>query len=263
MSEPGQGEDRRSWWEEPDEAAQPGGSDAPSGRDAETTAVPSDSGDPYRQEPTRSIPQTPPPASGAWSSPQEQPQPPQWGGQNPQGADGYPPVPQDGQPLNGYGRQEQHQPQHGQPPYGQARYGQPQYAPGEYGQGQYAQGPGQAWGGPAGYPQQAPVAGAAHAVLWTAVGGLVLSGTGLGWIAAVVALALTPGARRTVLESGGAQRGLGHLFAGKVVAWVTIGLTVLAVVGIALLVGIGLSGQGSYDDYDFNTVSALVPVPGA
>jgi len=243
MSESGQDGDRRSRWEEPDEASRQAPT-SPSPGDAETTAVPvtSDDGDPYRQAATRSVPQRPAPSGGtapdgAWSSPQEQPQPPQWGGQHGQAPDGYPPVPQQQDP---------------------SRYAQPQYA-----QDRYVQGANQAWGGPAGYPQQAPVAGAAQAVLWTAVGGLVLLGTGLGWIAAIVALALTPGARRTVLESGGAQRGLGHLFAGKVVAWVTIGLTVLTVVGIALLFGLVLSGPGSYADYDFDTVGAVAAVPGA
>ncbi|WP_432491022.1 hypothetical protein [Kineococcus gypseus] len=88
-----------------------------------------------------------------------------------------------------------------------------------------------------------PVAGAAQAVLWTAVGGLLLVLTGTGWIAAVVALAVAPGARRRVLASGGARRGLGHVLAGKVVAWATIALTVLLVVALVALLRL-LDGPG-------------------
>ena len=72
------------------------------------------------------------------------------------------------------------------------------------------------------------MAGSAHAVLWTAVGGLVLLFSGLGWIAAIVSLALTPAARREILEAQGTKRGLGFLLAGKICAWVTIGLSALA-----------------------------------
>lgn len=259
MSESGQGEDRRSWWDAPEGGSTPRGDEGRAAGDAETTAVPSDSGDPYRQAPTQSVLQygttggstSSDGPAGGWSSPHEQPQPPQWGGQSAQGPDGYP-------PLNGGGPSQPAQPQPGLPQYGQPQFGQPQY-----GQPAHGQGSAPAWGGQTGYPQQAPVAGSAHAVLWTAVGGLVFFGTGLGWIAAIVALALTPGARRTILESGGAQRGLGYLLAGKIVAWVTIGVTVLVLIGLGLLFGLLLSGQGSYSDYDFNTVSAFVPAPGA
>lgn len=91
-------------------------------------------------------------------------------------------------------------------------------------------------------------------MLWTAVGGLVFFGTGLGWIAAIVALALVPGARRSILESGGSRRGLGYLLAGKIVAWATIGLTVLLAIGLAVLVGVGLFSAGTTSGYDVGTV---------
>lgn len=99
----------------------------------------------------------------------------------------------------------------------------------------------------------------AHAVLWTSVGGLVLMFTGLGWIAAIVALALTPGARREIMEANGAKRGLGFLFAGKICAWVNIGLTVLLIIGLIVLFGI-IGANGGFDDsstFDPNSVSVL------
>ncbi|NAZ77813.1 hypothetical protein GTQ99_20720, partial [Kineococcus sp. T13] len=148
--------------------------------------------------------------------------------------------------------------QYGQAQYGQAQYGQGQYGGAQYGQGQYGQGQ----YGVQGYEQQAPVAGSAHAVLWTAVGGLVLMGTGLGWIAAIVALALAPGARREVLESRGTKRGLGFLLAGKICAWVNIGLTVLLVLGLVVLfavIGAGGFADTSGDVY-WDSVSTLTPV---
>ncbi|MCI2239929.1 hypothetical protein MO973_36770 [Paenibacillus sp. TRM 82003] len=145
--------------------------------------------------------------------------------------------------------------------YGQS-YGQgydQSYPPG-YGQG-HDQSHGQ------GYPQgygEPPVTGTAHAVLWTAVGGLVLLGTGLGWIASIVSLALTPAARREIVASQGARRGLGFLLAGKIISWVTIALTVLFVVGVAVFVA-WAAQQGTqygYDghEYDFGSVARQVRV---
>jgi hypothetical protein len=200
MSDSGQGDGQRSWWEKPDQepaARDPYG--PPPGQSA------TDAHDPYRATPA-------PPTEGL---PQYGRQPPAYPGQQ-------------------YGQQSGQQ------------YGQPQNQqyPDQY--------------GGYGYPQQVPVAGMAHAVLWTAVGGLVLMFTGLGWIAAIVALALTPGARREIMEANGAKRGLGFLLAGKICAWVNIGLTVLGLIGLAILVG--LAREGGFDgtsSFDSNSVSVL------
>ena len=287
MSDSGQG-GQRSWWEKPDADGQPdpyrSGGQEPDG----------DAGDPYRagstplsarqsapeQAPQQAPQQTPPdaPTQGLprWGEdpgypPLQQSSPAASSAPRPTGASPYDPAqheqaqhgrsgygqPGYGQPgQSGYGQPGYDQASYGQPGYGQGQYGQPgagQYGQGQYGVGQY---------GVQGYEQQPPVAGMAHAVLWTAVGGLVLMGTGLGWIAAIVALALTPGARREVLESQGTKRGLGFLLAGKICAWVNIGLTVLLVIALVVLfaaVGAGSFADTSGDVY-WDSVSTLTPV---
>lgn len=241
MSDSGQGEGQRSWWEKPD--TEPAAQDpyrAPAGSPAGD-----DVHDPYRSAPPADAPtQAHPTAPAAptegipqhgqhgqpssWSSPQAGPEGPQF----------------PGYPTPGYQNQ--------QYPDQQQHPSQQQYPNQQYG-GQY----GNQYGG-YGYEQRPPVAGMAHAVLWTAVGGLVLMFTGLGWVASIVALALTPGARREITESGGAKRGLGFLLAGKICAWVNIGLTVLLVIGVAIIIGIASSGgfdtTSTFDSNGLNTL---------
>ena len=53
---------------------------------------------------------------------------------------------------------------------------------------------------------------------------------GLGFIPAVIALALAPGARREIAASGGALGGASQLRAGTIMAWITLGLTALGLV---------------------------------
>jgi hypothetical protein len=228
MSDSGQGGGERSWWEKPDQ--EPAAQDPY--RTTSGDASGEDAHDPYGAVPgTGGSTRAQPPGAPTES------------------------LPRYGQPPHG----QQGQQQYGQPPQGQPQYGQPQspYAP-----------PPASWPAPQNqqYPDQyggygspqPPVTGMAHAVLWTAVGGVVLLFSGVGWIAAIVALALTPGARREILESGGAKRGLGFLLAGKICAWVTIGLTVLAVIGLAIVIGLGSSG--AFDDtssFDGNGLNTL------
>ncbi|WP_432489015.1 chromosomal replication initiator protein DnaA [Kineococcus sp. SYSU DK018] len=246
MGEPERGEERRSWWE--------GGPDRPGSH-----AAAADAHDPYRaqdqqhgddphrgdtpyrgydQDATRAVPQAGPGAAGdatagsPWSAPGSWPDHPPLatpGGQQP--------------PVDGRPQEQPHAQGYGQP-YAQS-YGQPYN---------------QVHGQPADPHGQPPVAGSAHAVLWTAVGGAVLLFSGLGWIAAIVALALAPGARRDVLASQGARRGLGHVLAGKIVAWVTLALSLLFVVGLVAFIA-WLNGQGPayYDGYDY-TDSISTPV---
>ncbi|MEZ0165700.1 hypothetical protein AB2L27_13145 [Kineococcus sp. LSe6-4] len=239
MNDNGQGEGQRSWWEKPD--ADPAPQDPY--RSGEQPGGGTDAHDPYRTG-----------SSGSSGSSGEAPT---------QARPTSGAAPTEGLPR--YGGSSDQQPYGQQSPYGQPQYSRPQsYAPqqneqypaaGSYGgyQPQYDQQyPG--YGGPR-------VTGMAHAVCWTAVGGLVLMGTGLGWVAAIVALALTPGARREIVESGGTKRGLGYLLAGKICAWVNIGLTVLVVLGLIAVFAIGIGGgfdSGSSFDSNTDTVSVLL-----
>jgi hypothetical protein len=68
---------------------------------------------------------------------------------------------------------------------------------------------------------------------------------GLGVILAIVGLALAPGAKREIRESGGAVTGDGMVKAGIACSWVSVGLTILgiAIFLIALAAGAGSSGK--------------------
>ena len=78
--------------------------------------------------------------------------------------------------------------------------------------------------------------------------GLVFTCTyGLGVIAAIVALALAPGANREISTSGGALTGTGMVKAGVICSWISVALTVLGVVLlIVLLVGSSMSDSSSF-----------------
>ncbi|MGI4895423.1 MAG: DUF4190 domain-containing protein, partial [Janthinobacterium lividum] len=207
--------------------------------------------DPYRTsssaEPTQSVPH--------YAQPQpDQPASP-WGSPSPTEAS------QDRQPSQGQPQGAHETQHHGAQPYGTVSGATSQ---GAFSQGAPGQGA-QSYGSPAygqfgqDYPEQVPVAGMAHAVLWTAVGGLVLLISGLGWIAAIVALALTPGARRDIVASQGRKRGLGFLLAGKICAWVTIGLSVLGLLAVIAFVIFGLNSDFNSDSgYYSDSVSALL-----
>ncbi|MEW1959284.1 DUF4190 domain-containing protein [Kineococcus sp. NPDC059986] len=278
MTDSGQGDGQRSWWEKPD--ADPAPQDPYRTGEQQDGTDGRDAHDPYRT------------GSSADASTQAQPT----GGQAPkEGLPRYGEAGQQGQPSgygqsgqqpgqqpgqqygqSGYGQQGQpsgySQQGHGQQGYGQQGYGQQSGYGQQYGAPQQneqfpAAGGYGAYGAPQ-YNQQYPssegpkVTGMAHAVCWTSVGGLVLFFTGLGWIAAIVALALTPGARREIMESGGTKRGLGYLMAGKICAWVNIGITVLGIIGLIVFIAIGANGgfdSGSSFDSNSNSVSVLFP----
>lgn len=75
--------------------------------------------------------------------------------------------------------------------------------------------------------------GQATAVMVLGIVGLsVFCIYGLGVIPAIVALALAPGARRQIRDSGGTLTGEGFIRAGVICAWVAIGL-----LGAALMIG--------------------------
>jgi hypothetical protein len=69
------------------------------------------------------------------------------------------------------------------------------------------------------------------------IAGLVFTcAYGFGVIAAIVALALAPGAKREIRGSGGALTGEGMVKAGVVCAWIAIALTLVAVILLGVLI---------------------------
>lgn len=92
------------------------------------------------------------------------------------------------------------------------------------------------WGAPppnygAGYP---PVPRTSPRAVWVGVCGIgsliALFTVCIGFVPAIVALCLSPEAKREIRESRGALSGDGLRRAGVICAWVTIGITVLVVV---------------------------------
>jgi hypothetical protein len=181
-------------------------------------------------------PPTPPEPSTA-------PEPPSYGqpgqGQPGQGQPPYgqQPYGQPGQGQPGYGQQPYGQPGYGQQPYGQPGYGQPPYQqPGQaYGYGQPAYG--------YGHPQMRQTSSKATTVMVLGIVSLVLMFTcGLGFIAAIVALVMAGGAEREVAQSGGTLQGESQIKAGRIMSWITLGLTALGVMAfIALFAFAGAS----------------------
>jgi hypothetical protein len=70
---------------------------------------------------------------------------------------------------------------------------------------------------------------------------------GLGFVTAVIALALAPGARREIAESGGRLTGESQVRTGTILSWVTLGLTALAVVVVAVVIGVAVSVDDGAD----------------
>jgi hypothetical protein len=180
----------------------------------------------------------------------QQPGPEDWPGEQ---QPGY------GQPQPGYG-----QPGYGQPSYGQPEpgYGQPGYS--QPGYGEYGQPYPQQYGPPGygyGYPAGPRNSGRAVTVLVLGISSLVLLfACGIGFIPAVVALALSPGAKREIRESSGQVTGEGMITGGVITSWIAIALTVLgiALIVVLILVGAFESDAGSFDE----EVSALAALRG-
>jgi len=121
----------------------------------------------------------------------------------------------------------------------------PAYQPPAYPQSQ-DDGPqagfGQAGYGQAGYGQAQETASRAIVVLVCAIASFVV----VPFIPAVVALALAGGAQQQIAQSGGRLTGEGLVRAGRIVAWINVGLTALVVVGIIGLIAFALpSGTSS------------------
>ena len=64
---------------------------------------------------------------------------------------------------------------------------------------------------------------------------------GLGFVTAVIALVMAPGARREIAASGGRLTGESQVRTGTILSWVTLGLTALAVVALAVVIGVAIS----------------------
>jgi hypothetical protein len=157
-------------------------------------------------------------------------QPPQHGQQYPYGQQAQPPY---GQPPQPYGQP----PAYGQAPQLYGQHGQP------YGAGQY------------GYPVAPRTPGRATAVLVCGIGSLVMLFTcGLGFIPAIVALCLAPGARRDIRASNGQLTGEGQVRGGVICSWIAIAITVLFVAVIVGLFAFGSSDGGSSGTVDGSTV---------
>jgi hypothetical protein len=79
--------------------------------------------------------------------------------------------------------------------------------------------------------------GKSIAILVLGIAGLVFTcAYGFGVIAAIVALALAPGANREIRASGGALTGEGMVKAGVICAWISVALTLVGVVLVVLLI---------------------------
>ena len=122
-----------------------------------------------------------------------------------------------------------------QPGWGQAPgYGQP--GPGQPGYGQPAYGQAPGYGAP---PIGRPTSGKATTVMVLGIASLVLMVfCGLGFIPAIIALVTAGSAEREIAESGGALDGAGQIKAGRIMAWVTLGLSALVLVLVAGVVAL-------------------------
>jgi hypothetical protein len=145
---------------------------------------------------------------------------------------GYPSYPQQGSPPPYPGAQ---QPGAQQPP----PYGAPPPPP-------Y---PGAPQPGTYGYSPVGATSGRANAVFILGIVSLVTMVVccGAGFISAIVALSLAPGAQREIESSGGTLGGLSQVKSGKIMSWVTIGLTIFFVFiyGIFFVIG-RLGSSNSY-----------------
>jgi hypothetical protein len=67
--------------------------------------------------------------------------------------------------------------------------------------------------------------------------GLVLTcAYGFGVVAAIVALALSPKAKREIAASGGTLTGAGMIKAGVICSWISVGLTVAGILFVIVLI---------------------------
>ena len=121
--------------------------------------------------------------------------------------------------------------------YGAGQYGASQYPAGQYGPGQYTPTPYGAYGTP-GYGVPTNNGKAVGSLVCGIIGLLGLSFC-LGALIAIPAVILGPQAKREIAASGGTQTGEGMATAGTVLGWITIGLTVAAIVFLVIVGTLG------------------------
>lgn len=139
------------------------------------------------------------------------------------------------QPGTGYGQAPP--PGYGAP----AGYGQPAGygAPAGYGQPT-------GWGGPGAGGPPPQTEGKAIAALVLAISSFFI----LPFVAAIIALFLAPAARRDIVASGGQLGGEGLVTAAKVIAWINIGMCVLAALFFLLFLGVMASMFSTVNDFE-------------
>lgn len=86
--------------------------------------------------------------------------------------------------------------------------------------------------------------GKANAILLLGISSLVLLCLALflipiGLVPAIIALAMAPGAKREIAESGGAVTGTGLVKAGVICSWISVGLVIAGVALVASLFALG------------------------
>jgi hypothetical protein len=99
-------------------------------------------------------------------------------------------------------------------------------------------------------------AGRATTVLVLGIVSLVMMFTcGLGFVTAIIALVMAPGAKREIAESGGRLTGESQVRTGSILSWVTLGLTALAVIVFAVVLGFAISVSDSSSGVEPTVVS--------
>ena len=172
-----------------------------------------------------------------------------------------PPPPATAQPggwqsdQTGYGHQMPAAPSYGQPPspYGeQPPYGQqppPPPPPPPYGQTAPQYGYPVPSGSYGAQPYYGPkTSGKATTVLVLGILSLVLAFGCIGFVLAIVALVMAPGAAKEIRDSGGQLTGEGQLKAGKIMSWISIGLTALGIVAFIVVIIVTVASDTSSDD---------------
>ena len=193
------------------------------GPEGEAGAGGTQSGPPAGQPPPGGYGQPGQPGPGGYGQP-GQPGP---GGYGQPGPGGYPPpaYPAPGYPPPGYGQPYGAQPGYGPPPPG---YGAPAYSSTAYGYGSYAP----------------TTSSKATTVMVLGIVSLVLMVMcGLGFVTAIIALVQAGGAEREIQESGGTLTGESQIRAGRIMSWITLGLTGLFVLLIAGFFAIGIAAS--------------------
>jgi len=90
------------------------------------------------------------------------------------------------------------------------------------------------------------------------VGLVLMCGYGIGVIPSIVALALAPGAKREIRDSGGRLGGESFIKAGVICSWVAIGVTIVGIVIVVLIVVLGTVTSSNFDSTQNSVQSCLV-----